>query len=165
MSSNSDPIKHVILLLLENRSFDEMLGCFRERYPDLEGIDPANRQSNTDNAGQIFKQEETRELQMDLDPGHRFEDVQIQLENNNSGFVKNFVVRHPDSSPEQRQQVMSFYPLMFLDASHRMARDFTICDHWFSSVPGPTWPNRFFALSGTSSGTVDRFSLLCFKEE
>ena len=30
MSSNSDPIKHVILLLLENRSFDEMLGCFRE---------------------------------------------------------------------------------------------------------------------------------------
>ncbi len=29
-----------------------------------------------------------------------------------------------------------------------------ICDHWFSSLPGPTWPNRFFALSGTSSGCV-----------
>jgi len=154
MSPNPDPIKHVILLLLENRSFDQMLGCFRERYPNLDGVDPANRGSNTDNSGQIFKQEETREVQMDLDPGHRLEDVMVQLENNNAGFVKNFVQRHADSSPEQRQQVMSFYPLMFLDALHRMARDFTICDHWFSSVPGPTWPNRFFALSGTSSGTV-----------
>lgn len=154
MSPSPDPIKHVILLLLENRSFDEMLGCFHERYPELEGIDPSNLRSNPDNAGVAFTQKETREVQMDLDPGHRFEDVNVQLENNNGGFVKSFIERHANSSPEQRQQIMSFYPLMFLDALHRMARDFTICDHWFCSVPGPTWPNRFFAYSGTSSGTV-----------
>src|SRR5262249_52153891 len=35
-----------------------------------------------------------------------------------------------------------------------LARDFTICDQWFSSLPGPMWPNRFFALSGTSNGIV-----------
>ena len=154
MSPTPDPIKHVVLLLLENRSFDEMLGCFREKYPDLEGIDPLNPRSNTDDTGRAFEQQVTREVQMDLDPGHHFEDVQVQLQNNNGGFVKNFVERHSNSSAEQRQLVMSFYPLMFLDALHRMARDFTICDHWFCSVPGPTWPNRFFAFSGTSSGTV-----------
>ena len=38
-AATADPIEHVVLLLLENRSFDQMLGCFKEVYPDLEGID------------------------------------------------------------------------------------------------------------------------------
>jgi len=50
---------------------------------------------------------------------------------------------------------MGFYPLDFLPALHALARDFTICDHWFASLPGPTWPNRFFALTGTSKGRVN----------
>jgi len=37
---------------------------------------------------------------------------------------------------------------------HALARDFTICDRWHASVPGPTWANRFFILSGTSKGRV-----------
>lgn len=149
----SDPIKHVILLLLENRSFDQMLGCFNAQYPELEGVDP--KRFNVDKDGTQIFQKETREQQMELDPGHGLHDVLAQLENDNGGFVKNFVAIHGNSTKEQRQQIMSYYPLMFLDALHRMARDFTICDHWFSSVPGPTWTNRFFALSGTSSGRVE----------
>src|SRR5260221_2856402 len=35
------------------------------------------------------------------------------------------------------------------------AQHFTICDHWFSSLPGPTWPNRFMALTGTAKGRVN----------
>lgn len=151
----TDPIEHVILLLLENRSFDQMLGCFQAQYPDLEGVDPAHPRFNVDKNGNQFFQKETREQQMELDPGHGLKDVLAQLENDNRGFIKNFVARHSGSTTDQRQQIMSFYPLMFLDALHRMARDFTICDHWFSSVPGPTWTNRFFALSGTSSGRVE----------
>lgn len=49
---------------------------------------------------------------------------------------------------------MGYYAPDRLPALHRLGRDFTVCDHWFSSLPGPTWPNRFFALSGTSSGRV-----------
>jgi phospholipase C len=41
-----------------------------------------------------------------------------------------------------------------LAALHELARHFTICDHWYSSVPGPTWTNRFFVHSGTSLGRV-----------
>jgi phospholipase C len=150
-----DPIKHVILLLLENRSFDQMLGCFQQSYPnELDGIDLANPQSNLDDSGKPYPQRETREKQMDLDPHHELEHVAVQLEGNNEGFIRDFVKCYPTSSQEQREQIMAYYPLMFLDALHRMARDFTICDHWFSSLPGPTWPNRFFALSGTSSGRV-----------
>src|SRR5690349_21186126 len=151
----TDPIKHVILLLLENRSFDQMLGCFQSQYPSLEGVDPVHPRFNADKNGNKFFQKETREQQMELDPGHGLKDVLAQLEDDNGGFIKNFVDRHGDKKTDQTQQIMSFYPLMFLDALHRMARDFTICDHWFSSVPGPTWANRFFALSGTSSGRVE----------
>jgi phospholipase C len=44
--------------------------------------------------------------------------------------------------------------LVSLAALHELARHFTICDHWYSSVPGPTWANRFFVHSGTSLGRV-----------
>jgi phospholipase C len=37
----------------------------------------------------------------------------------------------------------------------RLAREFAVCDRWFSSVPGPTWPNRFFAHCATSKGFID----------
>lgn len=49
---------------------------------------------------------------------------------------------------------MGFYPAGFLRSLHTLAESFTVCDRWFSSVPGPTWPNRLFALSGTSKGRV-----------
>jgi len=37
---------------------------------------------------------------------------------------------------------------------HALAKNFAVCDRWFSSLPGPTWPNRFFVHSGTSLGRV-----------
>jgi phospholipase C len=156
MPPTSDPIKHVVLLLLENRSFDQMLGCFKEVYPDLDGIDPAAApRTNSDGVTQ-YKQVETRSEQMPVDPRHELEHVLKQLKDDNSGFVQDFAEFYgSQASPDDRQLIMSYYPRMFLHALHRMARDFTICDHWFSSLPGPTWPNRFFAFSGTASGRVD----------
>jgi len=49
---------------------------------------------------------------------------------------------------------MKYRPMNGLPAIHALASNFTICGHWFSSVPGPTWCNRLFALSGTSLGRV-----------
>ena len=37
----------------------------------------------------------------------------------------------------------------------QLARHYALCDHWHSSMPGPTWPNRFFAVAGTSGGLDD----------
>jgi phospholipase C len=152
-----DPIKHVVLLLLENRSFDQMLGSFKTIRPDLEGIDPnLPPRTNHDNEGNEFKQVPTESQQMPVDPRHEKNHVLAQLANDNAGFVQDFVDYYgATAGNDDRQLIMSYYPQMFLPALHRMARDFTICDHWFSSVPGPTWPNRFFALSGTASGRVD----------
>ncbi len=156
-SDANDPIKHVILLLLENRSFDQMLGCFKAIYPDLEGIDKnAPPRVNADETGKKFQQLETKSQQMPVDPRHETVHVLKQIENGNSGFVLDFAQYYGSTATDDdRQLIMNYYPQMYLHALHRMARDFTICDHWFSSLPGPTWPNRFFAFSGTASGRVD----------
>lgn len=151
----TDPIKHVVLLLMENHSFDQMLGCFQQVYPELEGIDPnAPPRFNIDPNGQAILQLPTLENQVPHDPKHEHPNVMRQLESSNAGFVRDFANTYPNSTAEDRQYVMGYYPLDHLPGLHALARDFTICDHWFSSLPGPTWPNRFFALSGTSSGRV-----------
>lgn len=156
MGDQSDPIRHVVHLILENRSFDQMLGCLKAVYPDLDGIDPNALHSNEDTAGRSFQQAPTDARQMlKWDPHHEVPHVAVQLANGNSGFVLDFSEAYPDSTEEARQQIMSYYPLDFLPALHPLGRHFAVCDHWFSSLPGPTWPNRFFALSGTSNGRVD----------
>lgn len=149
-----DPVRHVILLLFENRSFDHMLGSLTSVYPGLEGVDPAKPRVNRA-AGKDYPQAPTRERQMDLDPRHTLEHVLRQLADHNGGFVADFVQSYPNSSPEQRQLIMAYFAADRLPALHRLARDFLVCDHWFASLPGPTWPNRLFALSGTSQGRAD----------
>lgn len=150
-----DKIEHVVVLILENHSFDQMLGSLKAVYPDLDGINHANK--NTDDKGEDFFQVATNERQMLLDPHHEVLHVARQLKGNNGGFVLDFVKSQTDHVPpsEARQYIMGYYPLDSLPALHALGRNFTICDQWFSSLPGPTWPNRFFALSGTCLGCVD----------
>jgi phospholipase C len=156
-----DPIRHVVLLLFENHSFDQMLGCFKRVYHGLAGVDPANPATNRHD-GREYRQAETTERQMPLDPRHEVNHVAAQMDGHNGGFVKDFLDANTnngkvsaDDLDQQCRFVMGYYPLDFLPALHRLAHDFLLCDHWYSSVPGPTWPNRFFVLSGTSSGRVN----------
>jgi phospholipase C len=157
----ADSVKHVVLLLFENHSFDQMLGCFRQLYTDLKGVDPDKPAVNRAD-GRDFTQGPTTERQMILDPRHEVNHVAVQLTDHNGGFVRDFIDAEKSARnvtamelDEQCRFVMGYYRLDFLPALHPLARDFLVCDHWFSSVPGPTWPNRFFALSGTSSGRVN----------
>jgi phospholipase C len=64
-----DPIKHVVLLALENHSFDQMLGSLKQLYPELEGVTPAAPNRNLDNDGTVYLQEPTEERQMPLRGG------------------------------------------------------------------------------------------------
>ncbi|HWY52027.1 MAG TPA: alkaline phosphatase family protein [Chthoniobacterales bacterium] len=150
-----DPIEHVVLLQLENHSFDQMMGSLKAVFPQMEGVNKDKPGVNYDDKNQPFFQKETQERQVILDPHHEVDHVARQLAGNNGGFVQDFVSMFPDATAEQRQFIMGCYPLDFLPALHTLGRSFTVCDHWFASVPGPTWPNRFFALSGTSSGRTD----------
>lgn len=113
-----DPIKHVVLLALENHSFDQMLGSLQTVFPELEGVASGGPRTNIDSDGTPYPQAVTRERQMMLDPRHEVGNVAEQLQNGNGGFVKNFSRNYPASEHKDRQFVMGYYPVDFLPGLH-----------------------------------------------
>src|SRR5215469_7687818 len=106
-SPRHDPIKHVVLLILENHSFDQMLGSFTAIHPALDGVDPARPpRSNADNRGKVFQQIPTEERQVMLDPRHEVNHVAVQLAGGNAGFLKDFSDSYPESTDRERQFIM-----------------------------------------------------------
>jgi phospholipase C len=152
----ADQIKHVVVLMMENHSFDQMLGSLSAVIPGLDGVDPKNLKSNPDypDTSKRVIQAPTLETSIAVDPAHEFDDVQRQMVDSNSGFVRDFALAHPNCTGDEKQQIMGYYPVDTLPVLHTLARNFAVCDRWFSSMPGPTWPNRFFVHSGTSKGHV-----------
>lgn len=163
-----DPIRHIVVLMMENRSFDHMLGDATKVYPDLDGI-PQNgpKYRNTSSAsGKPYEQTPTATETVAVDLPHEFSDVQKQLGNGSThpmgGFVDAYlaVPGVSESTPGQVDQAMAYFPFGdtpaqdSLPALHALARNFLVCDRWFSSMPGPTWPNRFFVHSGTCLGHI-----------
>ncbi|MBV9784071.1 MAG: hypothetical protein JO264_09650 [Acidisphaera sp.] len=145
--------EHVVVLMLENHSFDRMLGAL----PGVNGIDPDNLMTNPDvtPGAPVLRQSVTDSRGIADDPGHDLDDVLQQISTGSmQGFVQNFAHHYPSKTAE-RPEIMAYYPRGALPALHTLAEHFVICDHWFSSLPGPTWPNRFFVHSGTSLGHVD----------
>ena len=142
----SDLIRHVVLLMLENCSYDRMLGALSSPPPDG---------SNNDVNGSTYQQQVTKVARVTPDPRHELSHVIFQIADDNDNFVRDLSIAYPESTARQRQDVMGYYPAGFLTSMHPLAQSFTVCDRWFSSVPGPTWPNRLFALSGTSLGWVN----------
>jgi phospholipase C len=169
-------IRHVFVLMLENRSFDHIFG-----YSGIDGIDSKTdmktsvedlRQRDGENVNprtnQIIKTSPTAPVKGVVDVEHEFHDVLIQLcgpevaadsdplpdrgypynEINMSGFVADFVSKVPDAPPETPMQC--FNP-RDLPVMNRLAKEFVICDHWFAALPGPTWPNRFFVHAASPS--------------
>jgi phospholipase C len=128
----NDPIKHVVLLALENHSFDQMMGALKEVFSQLEGVSTTPPNRNVDNDSTIYFQEETTERQMTLDPHHEIQWVAEQLQDSNGGFVRNFSKMYPQSTRQDRQYVMGYYPVDFLPALHSLAREFTLCDRPYS---------------------------------
>ena len=179
---SSSPIKNVFVLMLENHSFDNMLAM-----SGIEGIYHATEfQTNSfiDSGGQekTCRFRDNAPPTMPTDPGHEFLDVLEQLAGtgaqypsvnpapppryppvNNSGFAANYATStregfKPPPDCEICDIMRGFNTPQDLPALYELAKNFTVCDQWFSSLPGPTWPNRFF-LHGASSNGLDHSPL------
>lgn len=154
----SDPIRHIVVLMLENNSFDRMLGCMTSAYPQLCGVDPKAPFTNPDypNNEHLYAQLPDSKPSVAVDPAHDLDDVIRQVDRGHCmGFVSDLAQHKPQAPEKERYQIMSYFDRGSLPVLHTLAEDSIICDHWFSSVPGPTWPNRFFVNSGTSLGHID----------
>lgn len=155
-------IKHLVVLMLENRSFDHMLGFLKSSAYPIDGLN--GNETNPDSTGSLVQVSNDAKYVSDLkdDPGHDFISVNEQIFGNSQGagngpymqgFVKSYQAQTGNVVSSRR--VMKCFRPGRLPALTTLAREFAVCDRWFSSVPGPTLPNRAFAYGATSQGRVN----------
>ena len=117
-----DPIKHVVLLMLENHSFDQMLGSLQSICADLDGVDieAEDARFNLDESGAKVYQIPTDEPQVLRDPKHETKNVLRQLSDSNGGFVLDYQRSVRGTTSEDRQDIMGYYALDRLTALHTL---------------------------------------------
>ncbi len=133
-----------VVLCMENRSFDHVLGARRllEGRP-VEGL--RSEMNNPDRDGRPVLIHRLDGFSH-VDPPHDWDPVHRQW---NEGAMDGFVRVHP--GPDAAQ-VMGYYTREEQPITWALADGFVTCDHWFSSVLGPTWPNRFYLHGATAMG-------------
>jgi len=144
-----DQIEHIVVLLLENRSFDHMLGylSLSGARPDVDGLKPTYTNPWQGRAVPPFH---LPIHTLPSDVCHEGPCVDEQLAGGNQGFITDYAKMTP--TPVDPTVVMGYYDASDLPVYDHLARQFTTCDRWFCSIPGPTIPNRLYSLAGRSGG-------------
>src|ERR1017187_2566268 len=162
-SAGLDNLKHIVVLMMENRSFDHMLGALMKQNRKINGL--TGNESNPDTQGGTVKVQPNAEFQsqLDPDPDHHFPDVDRQVFGgqpqgpnrvaNMQGFVKDYFTQTNDVN--RSHNIMYYFTPDKLPVITTLATQFAVFNGWFSSIPGPTICNRAFAHYGTSFGNVD----------
>jgi phospholipase C len=88
------------------------------------------------------------------DPGHEFEDVDWQLYGALPGSGPRPIKLNGFADRGCPEAMQCASPALVPVLTH-LAANFLVCDHWFASLPGPTWPNRFFIHAGSSGGLAN----------
>jgi phospholipase C len=150
------PFDHLVVVMLENHSLDNLLGAMPVTHPDVDGLtfDGAGEatNSNPNGGGEVTSfpvgdTSQAKNVTQSWDATHQ----QI-----NNGQMNGFV-----SSEKGAIEAMGYYTPEVLPFAYALASTFTLANRWFSSVPGPTYPNRRFLLAGTAyGGTVTDLSAL-----
>jgi phospholipase C len=145
--ANLHKIDHIVVLMLENRSFDHMLGylALDGGIADIDGLtgEESNLNPVTGNPVQVSP---LRRTLFQFSPHHEHSEVMKQVNDGRmDGFLANFLERFPEVDPRFG---MGFYDRRSMQAFDFLARRYTVCDRWFCSHPGPTMPNRLCTLTG-----------------
>jgi len=161
-------IQNLVVLMLENRSFDHVLGFLKREKPELDGL-TGNETNPSSPAGSPLQKppfcvtDSADPLRDIADPPHELLDVGEQLygvQSNRYDYTKTpknngFYRCYSRAAAGKGAEVLAAFAPGRLPAIHTLAREFAVCDRWFSSVPGPTWPNRFFAHCASAGGYLD----------
>jgi phospholipase C len=172
-------IEHIVVLMLENRSFDNLLGWlydpandapFNVVPPDFDGLYGKNL-SNRSPDGRVIPVGKTPDARSPQpNPGEPFEDVYSQVYDvqrsqfknvppfpphapNMQGFIRNYAVQKP--APTDPSEIMKSLTPATLPVLSSLAHHYALCDRWFASIPTQTFCNRSFVHAGTSSGYVN----------
>jgi phospholipase C len=154
----AEKIQTVVLVILENRSFDHILGhlAYEHLMPGIDGLErDLSKYKNPYKGGEYIPfQAHDRLLTSDLPHEWQFVDTQLAWSSvsqqfNMTGFVQaytDFTKKQPDQQPDP----MGFFTSDVVPISSFLARHFCVCDRWHASLPASTQPNRTIAFCGSS---------------
>ncbi len=154
-------IDHIIVLTMENRSFDHMLGYLSLPVAqqgmgrtDIDGLKGGeiNYANGVPCPSAPFAPLDTI---MNPDPPHSWEPVARAI---HKGAMDGFAQAYYDESGiEVAKRIMMYHTGVNVPTYDAMARDFAICHRWFAPFPGPTFCNRFHELTGFLNRDADGF--------
>src|SRR6266542_4331591 len=138
-------IDHIVVVMMENHSYDNYLGMLGRGDGfelDRGGHPTAANPDDDGNLVRAFRMPST--CQLERAPGQNWNASHIQYDDGrNDGFVR---ASGPVSMGYWTKDDLPFY--------YGLARTFPLCDRWFGSCLGQTYPNRRFLLAGTAHGLV-----------
>jgi phospholipase C len=161
-------IDTIVVVLMENRSFDHVLGYLGLPPFNLpiEGLQKSNtpRYANPYN-GKTYSSFPMTRLEMPHDPPHERPWIAEQIgsvingQRNMIGFVQSYYKNGqlPGPGPGVEPEVMGYFTPTQVPVTDFLARSFAVCDQWYSCIPASTQPNRLMAMSGYTliDGNVD----------
>jgi phospholipase C len=146
---DSMPFEHIVVVMMENHSFDNLLGALPLVNPEVDGLTfgpdkhPSNSNPGTDHTPaevSSFPCPNTAQAK------HVSQSWKATHEQIAGGAMNGFVRSSGAVEP------MGYYTPELLPFAYSLAGNFTLANRWFCSVPGPTYPNRRFLLAGTAFG-------------
>ncbi|MBV9207490.1 MAG: hypothetical protein JO037_19300 [Actinobacteria bacterium] len=148
-------IRHIVILMMENHSYDSYLGMLTGRGEGLPlGPGGTPEVVNYTPNGQGYPAHHMRSTtQVKNNPSQNWRASHIQFaDGRGDGFAAAVAEALPGGDPGVP---MGYWTEDDLPFYYGLARTFPLCDRWFSSCLGPTFPNRRFLISGTAHGLID----------
>ena len=155
--SSLGEIKHVVILMQENRSFDHYFGTLA----GVRGFDDPDALKLPDGQS-VFYQPDTENPKGYLLPFHLDTHAtnaqkipstshawEVQHDAWNGGRMDRWLPAHRKADGMNGPYVMGYYKRADIPFQFALAEAFTLCDGYHCSVFGPTWPNRMYLMTGT----------------
>lgn len=141
-------VEHVVVVMMENRSFDHLLGWL----PNADGQQAGLTYFDSDGAAH-----DTAPLAPDFtgrghaDPSHSYNGGRIQY---GGGGMDGFLLSNPNDD-----YAIGYYLEADRPFFNTLARNYTTLDRYFCSFLGPTFPNRFFLHAAQTDRVGDSFEV------
>jgi phospholipase C len=143
------PFDHVVVVMMENHSFDNLLGALARTRTDVKGLtfnSGGNATNSNPAVGATPAEVKAFSLANTAQAKNLSQSWKATHEQINGGAMDGFVRSVAAAEP------MGYYTPEVLPFAYSLAGTFTLANQWFCSAPGPTYPNRRFLLAGTAYG-------------
>jgi phospholipase C len=144
-------IEHIVVVMMENRSYDHVLGA--RALVGLGGDGLTASMSNRGQRGDDIPVYEALVGNLCIpDPPHSWSAAHSSFADGaNSGFASAYQAAHHDPA---LRDAMQYLTRRHVPVTWALADAYTVCDRYFCSVMGPTWPNRMYWHAASSNGTM-----------